>query len=460
MHKLTSDTELQKLGTHLERLLQKSNVPLQVRCGHQGDRLIIVGHHPSEARLDPFQVLQSIQTTLRVFHFTFARRIRLYLRKVGHTLPYARCYFTLDDIEKLPSVDSKIPLKLTAWLEDLPPAVEAIAPEQQQGAAKAGSLLRPEIDVVEWFHETPRTAKVRSLDQYLAVTGSMAIAGLALSGFVIGHPCVSGACAELDTAQSLGQRSLDQMQGAQTIDQVAQAQEYLANAVELLDSIPRWSPRSAEARTLAQDYQQHSASLRQAIAAAEAATLAQERSSQPDADLRAWAEAQMLWQEAVTQLEAIPEDSPLAAFADANLEGYRTQLAGVQTQRSQEVDGQERLTHAKRYIQIAQMSHAKAETLEDWERVWANWNIAIDQLRDIPTTTRAAIEADRLLQAYGEIPVQLGDRLQAGILMTPELPPEPQVAPIMQTPIDWTDLEAEIPIPPPPEIVEMGQAIP
>ncbi|MEO1146329.1 MAG: hypothetical protein AAFY26_12135 [Cyanobacteria bacterium J06638_22] len=459
MDRLTSNAELQQLGGQLERFLRESNVPLVVRCGQQGDRLIIVGHHASDVRLDPLHVLQSIQATLRHVHLTFTRRIRLYLRKVGHTLPYARCYFTLEEIAQRSMVEDGSPLQLTAWLEDLPPVLETGTSPQPEAMREWG-LLRPDIDVVEWFQDAPRTIGGQSFDQYLAVTGSMAVAGLALSGFVIRHPCVSGICPELGAAESLGQRSFTQMQEAETVAQVAQAQDYLEGAVDLLDAIPRWSPRSSEARTLLQGYQPHSASLQRAIAAANAAELAQERSRLPEADLKAWAEAQMLWQEAIAQLQAIPEDSPLNRFADIQLETYRAQLAVVQDQRSQEVDGQEHLNHAKRYIQMAQIFHAKAETPEDWEQVWANWNIAIEQLREISPTTRAGIEAARLLEAYGDIPTQLGDRLQAGILATPELPPEPQVAPVIQTPIDWTDLEQEIPIPPPPEIVETGQALP
>lgn len=456
MEKPTSDSELQRLGAHLEQWLRENNVPLGVRCGIQGDRLIVVGHHPADAGLEPLQVLQSIQATLQLFRLTFTRRIRLYLRRVGQMLPYARCYFTLEELEQLPPAESFIPLQLTAWLEDLPPTEEALP---QDGAA-TGSLLRPEIDSVEWFEEPlPSTAGVRSFEQYLAITSGMAIAGLALSGFIMGHPCVSGVCPEFAAAQSLSQRSFEQMQGAQTIAEVEQAQDYLESAVDLLDAIPTWSPRAAEARTLSEAYQQHTAILQRAIHAAHLAASAQEHSALPGTDLTTWAEAQMLWQEAIAQLENIPTDSPLAPFAATQMEGYRTHLAFVREQRSQEMAGQERLTQAKRNIQMAQIFHAKAETPEDWERVWASWDAAIGQLREISTETRAGIEAERLLLAYGEIPQQLGDRLQAGILVTPELPPEPQQAPVLQTPIDWADLEREIPIPPPPEVVETGQAL-
>lgn len=455
-----SDADLQTLGAHLEQVLRDSHGPLRVRCGVRGDRLIVVGHHAPDVALDPLQVLRSLRTTLCLFRLTFARRIRLYLRQVGQTLPYARCYFTLDDMEPLPPADSRIPLQLTAWLDDGSPAPTAATAAAPGDAAPAGALLPPEIRSVDWFQEMPGAPGGRRLDHYLAVTSGMAVAGLALSGLIIGHPCVSGACPELDAAQSLSQRSLTQMQAARTLAEVEQAQDYLDSAVDLLQAIPQWSPRAADARTLAQDYQQHQALLQQAIAAAELAAAAQSQSSLPTTDLTAWAEAQLLWQRAIEQLQAIPADSPLATFAQTQIDGYRTQLSFVRQQRSRELAGQERLTRAKQTIQLAQIYHAKAATAADWERVWASWQAAIEQLREISAETRAGIEAERLLLAYGEIPEQLGDRLQAGILTTPELPPEPQVEPVMQTPIDWTDLERDIPIPPPPTIVETGQALP
>jgi len=442
-----TETELRSLGDHLEMLLRERNIPVGIRCAYEQERLIIVGCHQPDVTLEPVQVLRALQSLVASFRLAFTRRVRLYLRVMGRSLPYARCHFLMDDFPLLVAhPEDSEPVQITAWLEGM---VTDLVASDGADASVRGALLAPEIHAVPWEAIRPQMSWrwPGGVENYLAAT---AMFGMALSGYLVSQPCISGTtCPELQTAQALGQESQQILNQAQNSEDLQEAQEYLIGAVGLLETIPRWSERSPDAQALAATYRQQMALVEQAIAAADLATSAQEKSNNVIHQLESWATIQLLWQEAIAKLEAIPADGPLAEFAARMQENYRSQLAFAREQRSLEESGQEELYMARQEIQQAQNKHAKAVTVTDWQTVWTIWDSAINRLQGISPQTQAGVEAQRLLAAYGKIPQELGDRLQLGIVETPELPPEPTY----QTPIQWADLNQEIDIPPPPLVL-------
>lgn len=438
-----TEAELRNLGDHLEILLQEQNIPVGVRCGFQDGRLIVVGYHAPEAILEPVQVLRSLQHLLASFRLAFTRRVRLYLRVMGRPLPYARCHFLVDDQREFVVLEEPTePVQIAAWIEGMVADIVATTDDPPP----RGALLAPEIHTVDW--ETVKRgswAWVSGIENYVAVT---AVAGVALSGYLVSQPCVGNVCSELQTAQALGQEFQNRLEVAQNYDDLKAAQDYLTGAVGLLETIPRWSERSPEARTLASEYREQAKSLEQALDAAQLAITAWEKTESFTNQLESWATIQLLWEEIIRKLEKIPPESPLYAFAKQKLELYRPKLAIAREQRVLEEVGQEELFIARQEIRQAQNKHAKAVTLTDWQMVWEIWDTAINRLRQISPQTQAGVEAQRLLAAYGAIPQDLGDRLQIGILETPE-PPERSY----QTPVNWANLNEDIDLPPPPLII-------
>lgn len=455
--------ELEQLRQQLEQLLQERNIPLGIRCAMVNDRLVVVGHHGQDTVLEPLWALRSLKTLLQALPLTVTQRVRLYLRVMGGALPYARCYFTVTPtqtpalvgtVEDAASGDAEENmLRWSAWLEcDTTDLVRW----DDFGARYQGTLVHPNA----WLgrRDRQRWSLGEGLDRYVAISSSMAVAGLALSGLMVSAPCVSGACPELETAQVLGQQSLQLMQQAQDTEDLRDAQMYLDGAMGVLDTIPGWSERSPEARQLSDTYQQQLVTLDQAIAAAELASSAEQQSQNPAQIIEHWGTIQLLWQQAVDSLNTIPTDSPLYPFAQRQIEDYQTRLAFARDQRSQEADGQRQLLLAKQEIRLAQVRHAKATSETEWQQTQVAWNTAIERLQVIDPGTQAGVEAQRLLMAYGDIPQELGDRLTAGILVTPSVPPSGQVTEnttasgqrIYQTPINWSDLSQDVPIPPPP----------
>jgi len=439
-----TDTELQTLGDHLELLLQEHNISIGVRCGFEQECLIIVGCHSPDTALDPLQVLRSLQSLVLSFRLAFTRRVRLYLRVMGRSLPYARCHFLLDESSDFPQVEETGVVQMGAWLEG---TVSDWLGSPQFEPCDRSELVGPDIHPVDWvaIHQSRRWNWVAGVENYLAVT---AVFGMGLSGYLMSQPCIAGSCPELQTAQALKQESQKILDTAEDTDDLQEAQEYLVGAVGLLETIPRWSQRSPEAQTLVADYRQQLTWVEQATAAAELAASAQDKSDYFTSQLESWATIQLLWQEAIDKLAAIPEDSPLHGFAERKLANYRTYLTFAQEQRALEEKGQEELFVARQEIRQAQNKHAKAVTVTDWQMVWTTWNTAMNRLQTIAPDTQAGVEAQRLLMAYGDIPRELGDRLQIGIIETPP-PPERSY----QTPINWSDVNTKIDIPPPPLVL-------
>ena len=501
------EQELAVLRHQLEAVLSDRQIPMGIRCTVLDGRLIVVAHHRPEVALEPMEVLRSLRSLIQSCQMAFARRVRLYLRVMGGAVPYARCYFTLafrdqavlagaidpsaheqavheqtaheqavhdQATQQPPSIvepplvveaasvaeeasvgeDGGEPLQWVAWLES---DTTTLARWNDFGARYQGHLVHPALQLEAWLSlRKRRWPWDNGLEHYGTITSGMAVLGLALSGYLVSSPCVSGACPELETAQALGQQSVSLMAEAQDTTDLRAAQDYLDGAMEALDRIPTWSERSAEAVQLAERYQEQVAVLGQAIAAADLADAAERQSRSPVGAVETWGTIQLLWQQALDQLQGIPMDSPLYGFAQRQIDAYQTRFAFAKAQREQEADGQQQLQMAKQEIRMAQLQHGKATNELEWELTRVAWHTAIERLRGIAPDTQAGVEAQRLLLAYGEIPGELGDRLSVGLLATPSVPPLGDTAGgdrVYQTPANWADLSQTIPVPPPPVVI-------
>jgi hypothetical protein len=476
------EQELAVLRHQLEAVLSDRQIPMGIRCTVLDGRLIVVAHHRPEVALEPMEVLRSLRSLIQSCQMAFARRVRLYLRVMGGAVPYARCYFTLafrdqavlaaavDPTAQQPTPDIDPPsleeargepLQWVAWLEC---DTTTLARWNDFGARYQGHLVHPALPLEAWLSlRKRRWPWGNGLEHYGTITSGMAVLGLALSGYLVSSPCVSGACPELETAQALGQQSVSLMTKAQDTTDLRAAQDYLDGAMEALDRIPRWSERSAEAVQLAERYHEQVEVLGQAIAAADLADAAERQGRTPVGAVETWGTIQLLWQQALDQLQEIPFDSPLYGFAQRQIDTYQTRFAFAKAQREQEADGQQQLQMAKQEIRMAQLQHGKATNEVEWELTRVAWYTAIERLRGIAPETQAGLEAQRLLLAYGEIPGELGDRLSVGLLATPSVPPLGASAGgdrVYQTPANWADLSQNIPVPPPPVVIPSEEPSP
>ncbi|MGG6294046.1 hypothetical protein ACQ4M4_06445 [Leptolyngbya sp. AN02str] len=407
--------DLRSLGHQLETYLSKRQITLGVRCALQDERLIIVGHHRADTPLEPVQTLRLLQRLVKALHPAIAQRVQMYLRKAGEQTPYARCHFVLQspELRLVPGTVSqdetvRSPANPAASLRvvDAVPQMgnhQSTQEPTSNGVDVADAASKGLWNVAEW-------------DEKLTIIGGLSVIGLAMGGYTLAQPCVLGdTCSELQTATVLQQESSQILKTAASQQDLIQAQAYLQGALGLLETVPQWSGRSPEARQLSTDLTQQLERLNAALSAASLAQTASQQSQVPLYDASSWDRVLGLWQRAIQQLKTIPQDSNLYRFAQTKQAEYEQRMAQVQMQMQQETEGRKLLSIAKQEIQLAQAKHAQAKTPEDWQLTQVAWQVALSRLQNIPQQTVAGMEAQRLLDAYGKIPKDLGDRLQAQV---------------------------------------------
>ncbi|MGJ3247255.1 MAG: hypothetical protein ACFE0I_14435 [Elainellaceae cyanobacterium] len=238
------------------------------------------------------------------------------------------------------------------------------------------------------------------LDTQIAIALGITTLGAIGGTYGLTRYCLIGSCPELQTAQALRQDvklSLDQ---AETWDDLDTAYQSIERGISLLEPIPAWSQHAQDAYPLLDDYQTQAKQIDQLLAIEQVANEAREASQRPIYDIKVWRDLESLWQSTLPSLEAIPPDSDLYPFAQQLLQTHRQQLAQVEHQLKLEEVASQILDFAKDSAKQAQMRRYRAQTPQDWKHVQETWAIALDQLRQIPQGTIAAIDARRLLLFY------------------------------------------------------------
>lgn len=130
---------------------------------------------------------------------------------------------------------------------------------------------------------------------------------------------------------------------------------------------------------------------------ADTATQKNQALPQPIATLQA---TQALWREAIAQLQTVPQTDVLYAFAQQHLAAYETNRAAIATLITAEQQAQKKLSLAKETVKVADAREGIAQTSESWQLAQSTWQVAINTLREIPTSTTSYTEAQQLLAGY------------------------------------------------------------
>ncbi|MGJ3249768.1 MAG: hypothetical protein ACFE0J_01350 [Elainellaceae cyanobacterium] len=273
-------------------------------------------------------------------------------------------------------------------------------------------------------------SRLGHLDTQIAIALGITTLGAMGGTYGLTRYCLIGSCPELQTAQALQDDIKLTLNQAETWDDLDTAYQSIERGIALLDPIPVWSKHAHDAHPLLDDYQTQAKQIDQLLALERVVREAQEASQRPIYDIEVWKELQSLWQSTLAPLQAIPSDSDLYPFAQQLLQTHRQQLAEIERQIRLEEDASRTLERAKRSARRAQMSRYRAETPQDWQHVQETWAIALEQLRQIPQGTIAAIDARRLVLFYESsleevTTVQAGDdtlpRVAVGSSTHPEI---------------------------------------
>lgn len=410
---------LQQLAQQLQTLLRSQpHAPLmQIQCVVKQGHLMVLGQHPPAETPDPQATFDALEQAIPTLLPTFRDlglgadappQAKLYLRTLGQRQPYAAHIFPLSMAETFE------PLTETTDVEQIldrdEPTIHGSGLNEHELGHKddahyAASLetdasdLAPLSPDVAPIAQPPQTERSSLLPWLVAGVG-VSIIGFASGLWFMSRPCMAGACEPLQAAQTLNQQSLQTLQTAKTPQDLQRAQQQLADSKRQLQGIPKWSRYYDEAQALQQAAQSQVQTLELALGAENKANTATQKSQalpQSTADLRA---TQELWREATAQLQTIPQSNPLYTYAQARSTAYAANLAAIGELSIAEQQAQKKLGAAKETAKIAAARQGIAQTSENWQLAQVTWQVAINTLRQISSTTTSYAEAQRLLLDY------------------------------------------------------------
>ncbi len=226
--------------------------------------------------------------------------------------------------------------------------------------------------------------------------------GVAVGGitYAMTRPCLIGSCDRRQTASDLSQSALSHVAGKPTLQDINTAHRDLQQAVTLLAGIPPWSPHYNTAQAELLRYRTQLADLEWIMAAQEHAAAAAAKSQDPPHPVAVWVEVHLLWQKAVTNLQRIPADSAMAAFAALKLQEYEANYEAIGQRLTVEEQAEANLNDAIAAGQKAEAMTANATTLAEWVIVQRDWQRAVASLSRIPKGTLAYEEASSFREDY------------------------------------------------------------
>ncbi|GAB4147171.1 MAG: hypothetical protein Fur0046_25370 [Cyanobacteria bacterium J069] len=335
--------------------------------------------------------------------------VRLYLRAAAQPKPYAIHQFRLDS---QPEHD---------------PAQAASSGDPEKIAPPSGFLLASPDAAALLFDGATNAAEAEPADEAwadgetvpfslsrMAIALAVGVAVLAFGGslYALTRPCVLGGCAELQTAEQLHQTLSVQLSQGATLQDVSASYTRLTEASYRLSRVPRWSSHYAAATQVQQQTEATVAVLGQVLSAQAAATEAVEMTQNPPHSLEVWQQALALWEQAIAQLQTVPEDSPAYTLAQQKRLEYTANRNAIEQRIALEQQSQDWVNRARQAVELAEARQGAATSLDARLEAHGTWRTAIALLQQVPDTAMAYAEAQQLLALYQPRLLDSSARLQ------------------------------------------------
>ncbi|MBR8830803.1 MAG: hypothetical protein N5P05_001039 [Chroococcopsis gigantea SAG 12.99] len=332
-----------------------SSLPLRVTCSVAGDTLAVVVHADASLGLSSTDVLLWTKDILARDPSLSGYRLKTYLM-----------FHDDDSLILSPLTTSTSPLlALNHWWEKI------ILPRLSPGLLSAGLAL------------------------------SLLVAAI----YALSRPCVLGSCPHIDRARQLAKEAVTSIDLSASDEEVKIAGETIARSMNILRSIPPWSPYHDRAQTLLFDYASSSDQLSLLEQSLSHATQALSLTRKSGKSVEQWHKVQSLWRQAVSPLAKFSIDSSFYGFSQVKLYQYRSFLSAASQSLQVEQESLSSLTKAERGAQINHIKHRAAQSPQEWESVLEQWQDITGILQRIRPETTSYPKARQLLNLY--LPLQV-----------------------------------------------------
>jgi hypothetical protein len=258
---------------------------------------------------------------------------------------------------------------------------------------KVVAALTKPLHVFAPTADDPETSPDWASWWWLAAGGVATIACVGTSAFMLTRPCVIGECKPLQIAAELSQQITEPPLSVATPIEFRSVRADLLKMRRLVNTIPMWSNRYADAQAMI-------AGLNSAIAAERNAERAYQQGQTTAQPVTQWQAVQSTWREAIAQLGDIPKTNPVSAIAQKRLLTYRAQLAHTDRRLAAEQEAHRRLLTARKTAQLAETRQNGADQLQELQTAQSTWQVVVNTLRQTPPGTTTEAESQALLQSY------------------------------------------------------------
>ncbi|MGB3756730.1 MAG: hypothetical protein WBA07_10185 [Rivularia sp. (in: cyanobacteria)] len=390
----TRADNLQLLANNLQEHL-RADVPsgefFEVRCAVKNYQLMILTQHPQGVAVDTENIFTVLKEALSYNSREYQQeKIDIFLRVVGVKLPYAKRSLTLEkqyDGEKIKQVEEDFSVPDSLALTYSP-----ISEVDSDSSHLAEIPVLPE-------NLQPKLTGFNIKLMVFAVIGVIVSATLG-GAYVATRPCLITKCNQLKTAQYLNNSYGELVDQINSDQDLARLQRKIDSARINLRQIPGLSPYSQQSQQLSLSLSQKSEEIQQVFTAFQAAQIAEQKSKTPASNLKQLQDRRRLWRQAISPLEAIKRDRELYQLAQEKIVSYRASLEAVNALLQKEDKYSRKITSAKAVAIVAEKRQATAKTLQEWQKVEATWQVAINALNSIPAKSPAYSDAQQLISEY------------------------------------------------------------
>jgi hypothetical protein len=216
------------------------------------------------------------------------------------------------------------------------------------------------------------------------------------SFFLMSQPCLVRTCVPFEAAQRIGNDVTQMLQAANTWEDLERARSQLGLAKVQLDRVPSWSRYGLQAQQQRGRYQNLALAIEPVQAALKQATLATQKTQGDGLPIDSWRDIGKSWDSVISQLKAIPSNSPLHSMAQDKLRQFEASQRQVQQRLVKEQEGARLLVEARRLS--APLSDPSVRT--DLGGTQVRLQEIVELLQAVPKGTTAYTDAQQILSTY------------------------------------------------------------
>lgn len=371
----TGTMDLKELELILQEKLDSEPFPIvsaKISCLLREQNLLIMVQYPEPVMPYPKKIFRLLRETLASVAISQQYQVLIYLVVVGQNQSQIAPF----NFESLESSKS-----------------EALVSTSEENSLIEENLLPNQVISREKLKKIPL-----SLLKFFGIgLGLAAFLGL-IYGFT--RPCVLGTCELIPQAEKIANEALADLKTNPNLAQISETQQHLLKSIQILESIPSWSFSYSEVTKLKGGYQKTRNQLNQLQSAIESATQAITQQKTTNLSLQAWQKIATLWQEAITNLQKIPNDSQFFGFAQSKLKEYEKNSQIVAQRVKLEEEAKKMLDSAQEAAKLGELRSSVATSVSNWQQVEATWKTAIKRLKNIPQQTSVYPQGQELLKQY------------------------------------------------------------